>query len=91
MSPSNARILVTHVLHARILAFGANTLALPGADSHTTSVHYQPGATHHARWIGEILYCQKMYLWSEQMAYTPERVNLFARINAFLAIFYVPL
>ena len=41
--------------------------------------------------MGVILYCQKMYLWPEQMAYTPERVNLIARINVFLAVFYVPL
>ena len=62
-----------------------------GAYSQTTSVHYKPGATHHAEWIGIILYCQKMYLWSEKMAYTTERINLSARINVFLAIFYVPL
>ena len=37
-----------------------NTLALLGASSHTTTVHYKPGATHHARWMGVILYCQKM-------------------------------
>ena len=41
--------------------------------------------------MGVILDCQKMHLWSEQMAYTPERVNLLARINVFLAIFYVSL
>ena len=68
-----------------------NTLALRGAYSQTTSVHYKPGATHHAEWIGIILYCQKMYLWSEKMAYTPKRVNLSVRINVFLAIFYIPL
>ena len=37
------------------------------------------------------LYCLKLYLWSEQMAYTPKRVNLLARMNIFLAIFYVSL
>ena len=29
-----------------------NTLALLGANSHTTSVHYKLGATHRARWMG---------------------------------------
>ena len=41
--------------------------------------------------MGVILYCQKMYLWSEQMAYTSKRGNLLARIQEFLAIFSVPL
>ena len=68
-----------------------NTLALLGASSQATTVHYKPGATHHARWVGVILFCQKMYMRSEQMAYTPERVNLLARINVFIAIFYGPL
>ena len=68
-----------------------NTLAFLGATSHTPTVQYKPGVTHHARWMGIILCCQKMYLWSEQLAYTPERVNLLARINVFRAIFYVPL
>ena len=69
-----------------------NTPALLGAESHTTIVRYKPGVSHHARWMGVILFCQKMYLWSEEMAYTPDRVNLLARINVFFfAIFYVPL
>ena len=32
-----------------------------------------------------------MCLWSERVAYTPECVNLLARIHVFLAFFYVPL
>ena len=40
---------------------------------------------------GVILYCQKLFLYFEQMAYSPERVKLSARINIFLTTFYVPL
>ena len=40
-------------------------------------------------WDYSLLSKNVLYLRSEQIAYTPECVNLLARINVFLAIFYL--
>ena len=44
-----------------------NTLALLG--SAPNFFYHKPGATSSARWMGKVLYCQKMFMWSDQMSY----------------------
>ena len=66
-----------------------NTLALlqvPPVDF----FHHRPGATASARWMGKVLYCQKMFMWSNQMQYESDFVDKLRRINQFIALFYVP-
>ena len=48
------------------------------------------GATSSARWMGKVLYCQKMFMWSDQMSYDREFVEKLHQINLFIALFYVP-
>ena len=36
-----------------------NTLAILGRTAQSETSHHKPGATHSARWMGTILYCQK--------------------------------
>ena len=50
-----------------------NTLALLGFAS-SNFFYHKPGATSSARWMGKVLYCQKMFMWSDQMSY--DRVSL---------------
>ena len=66
-----------------------NTLALLGA-APSNFFHHKPGATSSARWMGKVLYCQKMFLWADQMSYDSDFLEKLHRINAFIALFYVP-
>lgn len=65
-----------------------NALALLGADEDIR--HHKPGAAHHARWMGTILYAQKMFMWADQLDYKSEEVELLRRFNLFLVLFYIP-
>jgi len=69
----------------------SNTLALLGATPQECVTHHKPGATHHARWMGTVLYCQKMLMWADQMSYSSAQISLLERMNVFLALFYVPI
>ena len=66
-----------------------NTLALLGAAPFNFFLH-KPGATSRARWIGQVLYCQKMFLWADQLSYDSEFLEKLQRINVFIAFFNVP-
>jgi len=66
-----------------------NTLALLGVPS-SNFFHHTPGATTSARWMGQVLYCQKMFMWSDQLHYERDFVENLQRINLFIALFYVP-
>ena len=67
-----------------------NTLALLGSATSDFFFHHKPGTISNARWMGKVLYCQKMLMWSEQLSYNGEFVNKLQRINLFVALFYVP-
>ena len=66
------------------------TLAILGHESYRSHSFRKPGATHHARWMSQVLYCQKMYLWMDQMDYAKDFKEKLRRINQFIALFYVP-
>ena len=53
-------------------------------------IHYKPGATHSARWMGTVLYCQKMFMWADQMGYDEDIVCKLERMDRFLNVFFVP-
>ena len=40
--------------------------------------------------MGQVLYCQKMFLWADQLSYDSEFLEKLQRINVFIAFFYVP-
>ena len=40
--------------------------------------------------MGQVLYCQKMFLWADQLSYDSEFLEKFQRITVFIAFFYVP-
>ena len=65
-----------------------NTLAL--LVSAPNFFYHKPGATSRAQWMGKVLYCQKMFMWSDQMSYDCEFVEKLYQINLFIALFYVP-
>ena len=65
-----------------------NTITLLGGDCGIG--HQKPGATHHAQWMGTILYAQKMFMWADPMEYSNETKMQLHRMNLFLALFYVP-
>jgi len=67
-----------------------NTLLLLNATSQNNTTAKKPGALHSARWMSQVLYCQKMYMWSEQMSYDDALIDNLHRINLFIALFYVP-
>ena len=46
-----------------------NTPTLLGQDPPQGRHNRKPGATHSARWMGQMLYAQKMFMWSYQMNY----------------------
>ena len=66
-----------------------NTLALFDA-APSNLFHHTPDATTSARWVGQVLYCQKMFKWSDQLSYEREFIDNLHRINLFIALFYVP-
>ena len=66
-----------------------NTLALLGS-APSNFFYHKPGATSSARWMGKVLYCQKMFMWPDQMSYDCEFTKKLHRINLFIALFYVP-
>ena len=66
-----------------------NTLALLDA-APSNLFHHTPGATTSARWMGQVLYCQKMFMWSDQLSYERKFIDNLHRINLFIALFYVP-
>ena len=67
-----------------------NTLVLLNAVSQHNATIRKPGAVHSARWMSQVLYCQKMYMWSQQMSYDDILIAKLRGINLFLALFYVP-
>ena len=62
-----------------------NTLALLG--SAPNFFYHKLGITSSARWMGKVLYCQKMFMWSDQMSYDYEFVKKLHSINLFIALF----
>ena len=64
-----------------------NALAILG-DTPTNYHHRKPGATHSARWMGQLIYSQKMFMWSEQLGYNKKLITLVERVNQFTALFY---
>ena len=51
-----------------------NTLALLGS-APSNFFYHKPGATSSAQWLGKVLYCQKMFMWSDQMSYDCEFIK----------------
>ena len=41
--------------------------------------------------MSQVLYCQKMYMWSQQMSYDDIVIAKLRRINLILALFYAVL
>ena len=63
-----------------------NTLALLGKKKY---YHPQrPGTTHSARWMGQLLYIQKMFMLSDQLPFTTEIMPQMTRMTQFLVLFY---
>ena len=67
-----------------------NTLFLLNAVPQHNATIRKRGAVHSARWMSQVLYCQKMYMWSQQMSYDNILIAKLRRINLFWALFYVP-
>ena len=61
-----------------------NTLALLGP-APSNFFYHRPGATTSAQRMGKVLYCQKMFMSSDQMSYDCEFVKKFHRINLYIA------
>ena len=66
------------------------TLAVVGYTPPEFVSHHCPGATHLARWRSQVSYCQKMYMWAEQLSYDATTVAKLQRFVQFLVLFYVP-
>ena len=66
-----------------------NTLVLLNAVSQHNATIRKPVTVHLARWMSQVLYCQKMNMWSQQMSYDDILIAKLRRINLFLALFYV--
>ena len=49
---------------------------------------HRPGATHSARWMSQVLYSQKIYMWADQMNYDNETVSKLHRLVTFLVLYY---
>ena len=63
-----------------------NTLALLGKKEY---YHPQrPGTTHSARWMGQLLHIQKMFMLSDQLPFTTEIMPQMTRMIQFLVLFY---
>ena len=63
-----------------------NTVALHGEKE---SYHpHRPGATHSARWMGQLLHIQKMFMLSDQLPFTTEIMPQLTRMTQFLVLFY---
>ena len=45
------------------------TLAIIGYVHREDVSHHRPGATHSDRWMSQVLYSQKIYVWADQMNY----------------------
>ena len=43
-----------------------------------------------ARWMGQELYCQKMFVWADQLSYDSKFLTKLQRINMLIAFFHVP-
>ena len=65
-----------------------NTVALLGS-APSDFIYHKPGVISNARWMGKVLYCQKMLMWSDQLSYDGEFVKKLQRINLFITLFYV--
>ena len=63
-----------------------NTLALLGEEEYYHS--HRPGATHSARWMGQLLDIQKMFMLSDQLPFTTEIMPQLTRMTQFLVLFY---
>lgn len=67
-----------------------NALAILGNQSENYHCR-KPGATHSARWMGQLLYTQKMFMWSAQMEYNQDDIIKLKRMNQFTALFFCSL
>ena len=63
-----------------------NTLALLGKKEYYHP--HRPGAAHSARWMGQLLHIQKMFMLSDQLPFTTEIMPQMTRMTQFLVFFY---
>jgi hypothetical protein len=66
-------------------------LSLMVLGSHPNAENYTfkfPGANHRARWMARIIYCLKMYLFSEELDMSPDTKSQFKRITLFFVLIY---
>ena len=66
--------------------FAENTLSLLGEKEYYHP--HRPGATHSARWMGQLLHIQKMFMLSDKLPFTTEIMPLLTRMTQFLVLFY---
>ena len=66
-----------------------NALAILGSSTKDFTYH-RPGATSSSRWLGKVIYCQKMFMLANQLEHEEEYVAKLRTINVFLCLFYVP-
>ena len=60
------------------------------APQHLQTSRPWPRATHSARWMSQVLYSQKIYMWADQMNHDNVTVSELHRLVTFLVLFYVP-
>ena len=63
-----------------------NTLALLGEKKYYHP--HRPEATHSARWMGQLLHIQKMFMLSDQLPFTTEIMAQLTRMTQFFVLFY---
>ena len=63
-----------------------NTLALLGEKEYYHP--HRPGTTHSARWMGQLLHIQKMFMLSDQLPSTTKIMPQLTRMTQFLVLFY---
>ena len=63
------------------------TLVIIGYVHRKDVSHHRPGATHSDRWMSQVLYSQKIYMWADQMNYDNETVSKFHRLVTYLVLF----
>ena len=49
---------------------------------------HRPGATHSARWIGQLLHIQKLFMLSDQLPFTTEIMLQLTRMTQFVVLLY---
>ena len=63
-----------------------NTLSLHGEQEYYHP--HRPGAMHSARWIGQLLHIQKLFMLSDQLPFTTEIMPQLTRMTQFVVLFY---